>query len=36
MKDLNHIGGKVEGSITSKKYIYNEIWSLISFKDAFF
>ena len=31
---MDHIGGKVEGSITFKKYICNKIWSLISFKDA--
>jgi len=32
--DLDHIGGHVKGSITSKKYMRNEIWSLISFRGA--
>ena len=32
--DLDHIGGHVKGSITSKKYMRNEIWSLISFQGA--
>jgi len=31
IKDLNHVGGHVKGSATSKKYMRNEIWSLISF-----
>ena len=34
IKDLDHINGKVEDSMTSKKYMHNEIWSLISFKEA--
>ena len=29
IKDLDHVSGKVKGSITSKKYMHNEIWSLI-------
>ena len=29
IKDLDHVSGKVKGSITSKKYMCNEIWSLI-------
>ena len=29
--DLDHVSGKMHGSITSKKYIRNEIWSLINF-----
>jgi hypothetical protein len=29
--DIDRIGGHVKGSITSKKYTRNEIWSLISF-----
>jgi hypothetical protein len=29
IKDLDHVSGKVKGSITSKKYMRNEIWSLI-------
>jgi hypothetical protein len=32
--DLDHIGGHVKSSITSKKYMRNEIWSLISFHGA--
>ncbi|PPQ73676.1 hypothetical protein CVT25_005487, partial [Psilocybe cyanescens] len=32
LEDLDHIGGYVKGSITSKKYIRNEIWSLLAFK----
>jgi hypothetical protein len=34
LKDLDHVGGHVKGSITSKKYMCNEIWSLISFIGA--
>ena len=30
LNDLDHIGGFVKGSITSKKYMRNEIWSMIS------
>jgi len=32
--DLDHVGGHVKGSLTSKKYMQNEIWSLISFMGA--
>ena len=32
--DLDQVGGHVKGSITSKKYMKNEIWSLINFKGA--
>ncbi|TFK62987.1 hypothetical protein BDN72DRAFT_776419, partial [Pluteus cervinus] len=32
--DLDHINKKVHGSITSKKYMRNEIWSLIAAKGA--
>jgi len=32
--DLDHIGGHVKGSITSQKYMQNEIWSLIAFQGA--
>ena len=32
--DLDCVGGHVKGSITSKKYMKNEIWSLISFCGA--
>jgi hypothetical protein len=34
IKDLDHVGGHVKGSITSKKYMRNEIWALISFIGA--
>src|SRR5215475_2514352 len=34
IKDLDHIGGHVKGSITTKKYMRNELWSLISFCGA--
>ena len=34
IRDLDHIGGKVNGSTTSKKYMRNEIWSLIAYKGA--
>ena len=30
LHDLDHVGGFVKGSITSKKYMRNEIWSIIS------
>src|SRR5580765_1255604 len=28
---LDHVGGHVKGSLTSKKYMRHELWSLISF-----
>ena len=34
IKDLDHVGGHVKGSLTNKKYMRNEIWSLISFVGA--
>jgi len=34
VRDLNHINGKVQGSITSKKYMRSEIWSLIVYMGA--
>jgi hypothetical protein len=34
ISDLDHVGGHVPGSITSKKYLRNEIWSLISYIGA--
>jgi hypothetical protein len=34
LKDLDHVGGHVKGSLTSKKYMRNEIWSLVSFLGA--
>src|ERR1700678_4030708 len=32
--DLDHVSGKMHGSTTSKKYMRNEIWSLINFVGA--
>ena len=34
INDLDHIAGKVNGSTTSKKYMRNEIWSLIAHRGA--
>jgi hypothetical protein len=34
ISDLDYIGRHVKGSITNKKYMRNEIWSLISYKGA--
>jgi Helitron helicase-like domain at N-terminus len=34
LKDLDHVGAHVKGSLTNKKYMRNEIWSLISFYGA--
>ncbi|PPQ76733.1 hypothetical protein CVT26_004427, partial [Gymnopilus dilepis] len=34
LDELDHVGGNVQGSLTSKKYMRNEIWSLIAFKGA--
>ncbi|TFK53514.1 hypothetical protein OE88DRAFT_1625973, partial [Heliocybe sulcata] len=34
LHDLDLVGGYVEGSLTSKKYMRNEIWSLIAYKGA--
>src|SRR5437660_10353935 len=34
IKDLDHVGGHVKGSLTNKKYMRNEIWSLISAVEA--
>jgi len=34
IKDLDHVSGKVEGSITSKKYMRNELWSLMTYMSA--
>jgi hypothetical protein len=31
---LDHVGGKISGSVTSKKYMRNEIWSLIAHQGA--
>jgi hypothetical protein len=34
LEDLDHVGGHVKGSLTSKKYMRHELWSLISFLGA--
>ena len=34
VRDLDHINGKVQGSVTSKKYMRSEIWSLIAYMGA--
>ncbi|KIM46620.1 hypothetical protein M413DRAFT_55253, partial [Hebeloma cylindrosporum] len=34
LDNLDHVGGHVKGSLTSKKYMNNEIWSLLAFKGA--
>ena len=32
--DLDHIDGKVDGSITSKKHMQSEIWSMMTYLGA--
>ena len=34
LKDVDHVGGHVSGSITNKHYVHNEIWSLTCFQGA--
>ncbi|KDR76078.1 hypothetical protein GALMADRAFT_46561, partial [Galerina marginata CBS 339.88] len=34
LNDLDHVGGHVQGSLSSKKFRRNELWSLMSFKGA--
>ena len=34
LKDVDHVGGHVNGSITNKHYMCNEIWSLTCFRGA--
>ena len=34
IRDIDYVGGKVDGSTTKKKYMRNEIWSLISYQGA--
>ena len=34
IRDLDHIDGKVSGSITSKRYMRSEIWSMITYIGA--
>ncbi|KAF5379241.1 hypothetical protein D9615_006090 [Tricholomella constricta] len=36
IRDLDHVGGKVNGSVTSKKFMRNEIWSLVANQDEKF
>ncbi|KDR72374.1 hypothetical protein GALMADRAFT_43691, partial [Galerina marginata CBS 339.88] len=34
LNDIDHVGGHVQGSLSSKKFRRNELWSLMSFKGA--
>lgn len=34
LNDLDYVGGFVSGSLTNKKYMRNEIWSLVAWKGA--
>jgi hypothetical protein len=34
LEDIDHVGAYTDGFLTSKKYMRNEIWSLISYKGA--
>ena len=34
ISDLDHVAGNVKGSITLKKYLRNEVWSMISYLGA--
>ncbi|KAH7904613.1 hypothetical protein BJ138DRAFT_1138502 [Hygrophoropsis aurantiaca] len=34
IRDLDHVGSGVQGSITNKKFMRNEIWSLVAYKGA--
>ena len=34
LSDLDHVNYKVKGSVTSKKYMRNEIWALVSYLGA--
>ena len=34
IKDLDHVGSHVKGSLVNKKHLRNEIWSLISYVGA--
>ena len=34
INDLDHVSGKMHGSLTTKKYMRNEIWSLINYIGA--
>jgi hypothetical protein len=34
IEDLDHVGGFVKGSLTSKKYMRNELWSMLAYIGA--
>ncbi|KAH7903867.1 hypothetical protein BJ138DRAFT_1019940, partial [Hygrophoropsis aurantiaca] len=34
IRDLDHVGYGVSGSLTNKKYMHSEIWSLVSYEGA--
>ena len=34
LRDIDHVGGHVPGSLTSKKYMRNEVWSMTAFKGS--
>src|SRR6202789_881803 len=34
LSDIDTVGGRVKGSLTSKKYMRNDVWSLISYAGA--
>ena len=34
LSDIDTVGGCVKGSLTSKKYMHNNLWSLISYTGA--
>ena len=35
LSDIDTVGGHVKGSLTSKKYMRNEVWSLLCFSHEF-
>ena len=34
IRDLDHVSGRVEGSATTRKYMRNELWSMLAFLGA--
>jgi len=34
IRDLDHVSGRVEGSATTRKYMWNELWSMLAFLGA--
>jgi hypothetical protein len=34
IQDLDHVSQRVDGSVTSKKYMHSEIWSLMAYHGA--